>query len=562
MQDSGLGKTDNKVVIIGLDGASFDLIDPWVREGKLPNFAKLIGEGSRGVLKSTIPPMSPPAWTSFKTGVNPGKHGVFYFSEPKLDKPYQPVSSLSLAAKPFWEFISELGKKVGIVNVFGTFPASKIDGFIIAGRSVPQKSNFTYPPGLEKEIKDSVGEYVIDIDPYHAGPEAKNLSKNDFFGLLQEMLELRINAFWYLMQRYDPELFLIVFTATDVVQHFFYQYIDQNHPKYETSESKRYQNAILSIYEKIDEFLGKVESSLGHNGTLILASDHGAGPWYKQLSLNRWLAEQGLLSSNVGGIRLARTSGIFLRRMLPIKWFSKLEKSYAKIREKGKGVIYWNLPINWSRTKAFAYGHYGNIYINLKGREPGGTVEPGTEYENLCDDIEGMLMKWINPLTSRRVVKRVHRKDKLYSGDETVHAPDLVIEWEDYRYLAAHAGDSKSDLISEVPSFFKNVPQSGSHRLEGILIAKGPNIKRNYRIDRADITDVAPTVLYLFGCKIPSYMDGKVLTEIFEEPYVSSNPVTTYEPELGRVVTEEAGVFEEDEVEEIKRRLRALGYMD
>jgi predicted AlkP superfamily phosphohydrolase/phosphomutase len=556
-----LGKSKGKVIIIGVDGATFDLIRPWAKEGRLPNFAMLITEGSHGILKSTLPPMSPPAWTSFQTGVNPGKHGVFQFCESRLDKPYQPVSSYSISLKPFWEFISEDGNKVGIVNIFGTFPPKPINGFIVSGRSVPRKRNFTYPSSLAQDIKKEIGDYIIDVDPYHATGKMECISRDGFIRLLHKMLDLRIETFLYLMEKFSPELFVIVFTVTDLVQHFFWQYIDKNHPSYNIVEAKRYGNTIFDIYKKIDEFLGKLGDRLGQDSTIIIVSDHGHGPWYKQLSLNRWLTMQGLLKVERVKFKDISVLKRIFKKLFPSSMYDFLKQIQRNISRKKS--IYQQLPINWNRTKAFAFGHYGNIYINLKGREPRGIVKPGSEYENVCREIKERLLKWINPITGKPVVKRVYRKDELYYGDKVCYAPDLIIEWEDYAYLSSRTSDFEADLISDVPSFYKNVPQSGSHRKDGLLLIKGPNIKKGYYIKEADIIDIAPTILYLFRHKIPFYMDGKVLTEVFDNSYVINNPVEICETESKEPFRKtKKGTFSEEESQEIKERLKALGYLD
>lgn len=540
-----------RVIVIGLDGATFDLIKPWM--GRLPNFAKFIAEGTHGILKSTLPPMSPPAWASFQTGVNPGKHGIFHFCEPNLDKPYQPVGSFSFRKKPFWEFISEKGKTVGIVNLFGTFPPKPINGFIISGRNVPRGKNFTYPPHLENEIKEKVGNYIIDIDPYHATKALKYISKDEFLELLHKMLSLRIKTFWYLVERYKPDLFIIVFTAIDMVQHFFWKYLDRSHPDH--CDDERYRDAILGVYKKFDEYIGEVTSALGDNAVIFIVSDHGHGPWHKEVNLNRWLMEHGFLHVRKGAISLKNVLKKLSKAVLPPSFWETFKRKTQKVKK-----LYREMPIDWSKTKAFAFGHYGNIYINLKGKQPLGIVEPGQEYDSLCKDIEQKLLEWINPITGRRMVKKVYKRHELYSGDALTYAPDLVVEWEDYAYISSHASDYRSPMITEVHSFYKNVPQSGSHRLDGIFIAKGPNIKSNHHIHKVNITDIAPTVLYLFGQPIPTYMDGKVLTELFDESFIAANPITTYEF-TQEVVTEEKEAFSQDEAEQIKEQLKGLGYM-
>ena len=548
-------------IIVGFDGATFALIDSWVAQRMLPHFAKLIKEGARAALKSTIPPMSPQAWTTFQTGVNPGKHGIYGFMESDLHTPRRPVTSSSLKAPAFWKFFSKAGCRVGIVNVFATYPPQPINGFIIAGRLVPSGKPFMFPSDLTDEITRNVGEYIVDIDPYHAEENLRDISEEDFLALLHKMMDIRIRTFHYLQETYHPDLFVIVFTVTDMVQHFFWHYLDPNHPRHPGPGNTPMHKAILDVYRALDEFLGDVMNQMGSQDVLMVVSDHGFGPWYKELNLNYWLIENGWLAlSNPN--RPSRLLKDWTKRLLPRSLLRPIMQAYSYQRKRRHITQYQEKPFDWSRTKAFAHGHYGNIYINLQGREPFGIVKPGKEYEQVCDLICQGLEEWVNPLTGKPVVKRAWRKQELYYGPYLNYAPDIIIEWADYAYVGSRATNYRGPAVHDVHCFYHNLIQSGSHRPEGILLLKGPGVRPGYSSPPVNIQDVAPTILYMGGLPIPSYMDGRVLVELFEDDFVRENPPCIVQMSLPGTQKGISGDLSPEDSEEILKRLRGLGYLE
>ncbi len=548
-------------IIVGFDGATFALIDPWIAQGLLPCFARLIKEGARASLKSTIPPMSPQAWTTFQTGVNPGKHGIYAFMESDLHTPRRPVTSSSLKAPAFWKFFSDAGRRVGIVNVFATYPPQPVQDFIIAGRLVPSGKPFMFPLDLAGEIAKNVGDYIVDIDPYHAGEGLENISEENFLALLHRMLDIRIRTFHYLQATYHPDLFVIVFTVTDMVQHFFWHYLDPNHPRYPGLGNTSKHRAILDVYRTLDEFLGDIMSQMKPQDTLMVVSDHGFGPWYMEFNLNYWLIENGWLTLSSSSRSVRRLKG-WTKRLLPRSLLRPVVRAYSYQRKRKYVTQYQEKPFDWSRTKAFAHGHYGNIYINLEGRDPFGIVKPGKEYEQVCDLICRGLEEWVNPLTGKPVVKRAWRKWELYHGPYLDYAPDIVIEWADYAYVGSRATNYGGPIMHDVHCFYRNLIQSGSHRPEGILLIKGPGVRSGYSSPTVNLEDIAPTILYIGGLPIPSYMDGRVLVGLFEENFVKENSPRIVQMSLPDSQVGMAKEFSREESEEILDRLRGLGYLE
>lgn len=547
-------------IILGFDGATFDLIDPWMEQGALPHFAWLIKEGARATLRSTTQPMSPQAWATFQTGVNPGKHGVHQFMESNLHAPSKPVTSSSLGTPTFWRLFSDAGRQVGNVNVFATYPPRPVNGFLIAGRNVPSGRPYMFPSGLADEIAENVGAYIIDVDPYHAEEGLEDISEENFLALLHRMMDIRIRTFHYLQEAYHPDLFVIVFTATDLVQHFFWHYLDPDHPDYPGLGDTPSHTAVLDVYRTLDSFLGDAMSQMEAQDTLMVVSDHGFGPWYKELNLNRWLIENGWLALSDPN-RPSRLLKDWTKRLLPRPLLRPLIHAYSRQHKRKRLTVYEDKPLKWSQTKAFAHGHYGNIYINTRGREPSGIVAPGEEYERVSESICQGLEKWINPVTGERAVERAWLKEELYHGHRMDHAPDIIVEWADYAYVGSRTTNYRGLMVHDVHCFYRNLIQSASHRPEGILMLKGPGIRSGHVSSPVRLQDIAPTILYIGGLPIPSYMDGRALTELFEESFTKEHRPQTIDMELSDHLGEGES-FTAEESEEILERLKSLGYLE
>lgn len=554
-----------KVVVVGLDGATFDLIKPWVADGKLPNLAEYFFHGCYGLLTSTIHPLSPQAWASFQTGMNPGKHGIFDWQILDLNcKVFEPISAAAMKGMPFWRILSDNGCKVTVINLIPSFPPHEVNGILVTGRLTPQGANYTYPPELAKEIETHVGGYILEAYDPRMLPN-RDVSETEVVERVQETIRLRAKAAHYLFDRYEWDLFLIVDTALDTVQHLYWKYADPTHPDHTTEVSDTVRFAILNVYQQLDAFIGELESRLDDDTTRFVVSDHGFGPLYGMVNLNRWLYEVGLLkprdrSGHRNSLGTARTLG---RRVLPRTLRTRV-KRFLPRGLKGALKAYEVLPIDWAKTRAYSWGDYGNIFINLRGREPLGIVEPGKEYEVLREQIASQLMDLVEPVTHQMIVRKVYKREELFHGPHTMSAPDLLVQWSDYTWMEYHSLPPTQPLFPEPEEgFYRNFRISGTHRENGILLAKGPAMRKGCEISDARIVDLAPTILYLMGQSIPSDIDGTVLSELFEASYLDTHLIT-YDyasSSLDQGAKDSRSVYSDDEVAEIQERLRQLGYM-
>lgn len=551
-----------KVIIVGLDGATFDLIEPWAAQGQLPSLNHVLSVGTHGILLSTMQPASPPAWASFRTGTNPGKHGVFDFADLDVRRKFMPVTSDSVHGVPFWTVAGDAGRQVCIVNVPFTYPPSRVNGVMISGFPCPDTKELSFPPELMADLQARFGEYRVDLRSHI---ERLPIPSHDFFiNDVHQVVETRGQTALHLLQQAAWDCFTVVFTAPDRVQNVYWQYSDPEDPRATAEERRRWGHVILDVYKRLDEILGQILDQMDGKTFLIIVSDHGFGAMYKEVNLNRWLVEQGFLvpaTSMLSDQALVRGFRNVLRALLPRSLRSKV-RSWAPERALLPGRV--GFPIDWSRTLAYSVGKFGNIFLSVRGREPDGIVEPGMQYEQVRSEIIHRLTGWINPETGKNLVWKAYRREELYSGPHVGNAPDIVIKWEDYRYHSFVPADYRKPLLFKpLPGRYKKLGWTGNHRPEGILLMKGPGIEAGVRIDGATMIDVAPTILYILGLRA-EFMDGEPLLQAFSPDFRADHRVETVATSdyQTTAIGDLASAYTEDELEEIESQLRSLGYME
>lgn len=556
--------TANKVLVVGLDGATLDLVRPWVEAGQLPHLARLMSEGAYGQLRSTLPPITAPAWTSFMTGKNIGKHGLvdFIMRKPGTQE-LLIVNAKSRDGEPLWKILSASGKKVGVVNVPMTYPPEEVNGFLVSGMDTPTlDKGFTYPLRLKTELLNRVPNYRIEA----GGHNLIRGRRRDYPGFISEMLnteEARFAATHYLMDKHPWDFFMVVFRATDRAQHWFWKHLDPLHPRREPGDEK-YAEAILQAYQQADRFLGHFMSRLGDDTVLLVMSDHGAAPAGERvIYLNTWLRDQGFLAYR-DGTSLAPQGVAWrlwtsLKRNLPSGTKKWLRDVFPRLERKLPSLFVFS-EIDWTRTKAFAIEPREAIWINLAGRELQGAVQPG-EYDKIRQEISEQLLAWRDPETGLPVVERVYRREELYSGPHLERVPDLlpVLARHKYRYQSArHGPGPRGPAIADWRSLGEQGMSraNGVHDLDGLFLFWGNGIRAG-EIQGAQILDLAPTILHLMGEAVPADMDGEVLDEILENPL----PVVKRAAMVGQKDLDQK-TYSEEESQEVQERLRGLGYLD
>jgi predicted AlkP superfamily phosphohydrolase/phosphomutase len=575
---------NKRVLVIGIDGATFDLLRPWMEDGSLPNLAAVARNGASGELQSTLPPNSAPAWTSFMTGMNPGKHGVYGFTrvEPREGYAIKVNSGMVRRPQTVWQLLTQQGRRSIVLNVPMTYPPDPIDGVVVAGIDTPGlESQFTYPPELRHKIFRLLPDYILDIRSW--GVTAVGERRAHLLDDILRMIDVRKRLALHLMATQPWDLCTVVFTATDRAQHFFWRFLDRTHPLYDPAEAPKYHDAILRVYRQIDQALGEMLARCGDETNVIVMSDHGFGPQHRLFRINQWMVEKGFLQLTCtasNGLVSCLSSAVqrwlyrglgsvnrLARAALSDKIKDRLKRRFPHLREQVASQILFS-GVDWSRTQAYHTAEFpGSIRVNMKGREANGIVDPGAEYEAVCEAIQSGLKGYVDPDTGKRIVERVFRREELYWGPCLDEAPDLIVHLADYAYtidwympVAGKGAGSEPSVVDALTGAY--AVNCGSHRLSGILMLYGPDIRGGAQLEPNRIYDVVPTVLYLLGEPVPADMDGRVLTAAITADMLDRRPVERRDPTSTPVETRSPGqVYSDEESEAIADRLRNLGYL-
>ena len=552
-----------RVLIVGLDGATFDLLNPLIDGGRLPNLKRLYQEGTTAVLESTPFPHSGPAWASCLTGVNPGKHGIFGFGVRDEKNNYRLglVNSTSLCAKTLPLLLTEHGKCTGLINEPLSYPPYPIHGFMVSGLMTPlTASRYTFPPELREELLQAVPGYITEVSTDRFNLK-ENQGKAAYAEALFTSIRVRTKASKILMKQKAWDVLMVVFTEVDRLQHSFWGHL--NNPSSPDQRADQSLDSIVSrTYEEIDAALGSLLEDLPEKTRIIVVSDHGFGPSERPFYTNRFLEEHGYLKFRIvrgfPSLRSPQTamkrilqimglSGVFRRKrqaMIPDSRGIRDPKNFQRVVER------W-VPedmVNWKRTKAFADQH--GIRINMKGREPKGIVAPGSEAEWLIEELRNLLIQLKCPYNGKKVFTDVQRKEAVYVGPHVDKAPDLITFME---AGTPHPSYRAREVFGALQS------TTGAHRKEGIFLAWGEGIRKGKRLERASIMDVTPTVCYSLGIPRTIEMDGAVL-DIFDgglDPKRLSERSGTSVREIGNTLS-----FSLAETSEIEAKLRGLGYLE
>lgn len=551
---------NHQLFILGIDGATFDLLDPWIEQGKLPHFAQIINKGCRGTLTSTMPPISCLAWPSMVTGMNPAKHGIFDWLEvTKNEKAIAlPVSSKNRRVPALWNLLSAEGRRVGIFNVPMTYPPEKVGGFMVSGMDSPLAERAsTYPQELAAQLHEVCNPYVLDV--YHVEDGDLEL----YFRRMDQMMTSRKEAIFYLIDHYPWDFFMAVFVFADRLQHKFWSLWDSSHPLYNSELAQRYGHKLLEYYQQTDEILGELMHKFKDEVNLLVVSDHGFGPTYKAFSVNNFLRQIGVLHLEAP----ANNVTPLWKKLLPTKIKHTSKQILEAVREKPlqrfTDVAFpTNLKISFSQTKAFTLSNAGHVHINLRGKYDQGIVEAGKEYEDLRNYIIQELQSLKDPETQEPVIGEIYKKEEIYWGEYLELAPDIVFQTRGREYSIVETNNYLNDYNDHrIIKTWPSMPQ-GDHRMNGILLAYGPDITEGAEVDGAHITDVAPTALHLLSSPVSPPMDGKVLLSLLKEEFKHQRPVIYGQDKEQKVsAVDSKPTYSPQEAEEIQRRLKGMGYL-
>lgn len=518
-----------KVLVIGLDGATWDIIDPLVARGDLPVLAGLQKNGCRGRLASTLPCVTPPAWGSFLTGASPSRHGILDFIERQdTDRPaFVTLENTSLPR--LWDILSYFEKRSVFLNVPFTFPPGRSKGVIIPGPPVPREEMATWPPETASRLEERIPDYTADLIYSR---------KDQILEEIHRVTRVRRQAADWLMETEEWDFFMVTFIATDRLHHKMWHRPD----------------TMADYYRTLDATLGEIIDKVGGDDHIVLMSDHGFTTVRWKLYMNEWLAANGFLKT-----RLRRTPGNGDSRFLRPKFVPHRRRGKAfgmtRLLRKIPGFSRCAPFIDLARTRAFSsLGNTPGLFINLRGRYESGIVEPGEEYERLRDELVRGLSGIVDPSgNGRPLFKRVGRREKFFSGPHLERMPDVIAEQESYSTtIRNELGGRKI--------FRSNRKTRSDHAPDGIFLVKGPGIRTGSRIEGTCIEDVAPLILRLMGLPLISSMDGKV-PEMALEPGFLGEAGSEIFPVEKLDFSRGSHTFGDEDSRDIRQSLEALGYM-
>ncbi|HYX85967.1 MAG TPA: alkaline phosphatase family protein [Gaiellales bacterium] len=497
----------NRILVIGWDGADWDVLDPLLRAGELPHLARLIEGGRRGVSRSCIPSHSWAAWPTFLTGVDPAGHGVFDILEHRPGASRRlPVSSRSILAPTWPERLSRAGRRVVIANIPLTYPPPEVNGVAIAGGVIPARAVFSHPPDIGPRLGWPIngGSWTT----FRARPL-------DLVADVERTIQARAAVMRELLDTEAWDAACMVFVSPDRIQHCLLEYVHTGHPRHAAAAASPVAERVRGVYRLLDRELGSLVERTDGDDTVILMSDHGHQPCTRALNMNRVL-------EHLGHLRLGRGSALVgLLAWGRVRSIARV--AYDRLGLHGR-VAVPTPPVDWARSVAYTsvVSTGEGVSIALRGREPEGVVAPG-DFEQVRDEVAASLAEFRDPDTGARPIRAVRRKEEILSGPYLDRAPDLLLEAAPL-YSLTHARQMVEDANW----------LSGDHRPEGIYVARGPGAAAAGG-GEISLTDFAGMIEAAAGLAV----------EAAAEPAPAA-----------------AGVFSAEEEREVEERLRGLGYLE
>lgn len=532
-----------RVLLIGLDGATFSILDPLMQEGVMPSLKRLLARGTRSELSSVIPALTPPAWTSLMTGRSPGNHGIFDFlrfefrsSGPQL----RVLDASDVACPTVWSILARQGIRSTVLNFPMTFPARDFAGSVVPGwvpwrhlrmacypRTLYDRLTGALPGFTPRELAMDMSLEERALEGCHGEEEYENLIR----------LHIRRERQWFdvtrqLMRDEPTPVTAVLFDGVDKLQHFCWRFLDGSmFPASPSALESRVRELCLEYFREVDQFLAEIVALAGEETSVVIASDHGFGPTVEVFHVNAWLHQHGYLTwANAANVEQKHTETLGMGTMA--------QRFYE---------------IDWDRTTAYCPTPSSNgIYITPPMASGRGV--PAEEYERFRRELMDSLLQFQDPASGEPVVTQIWTREEAFAGDSKAAAPDLTLNLRD------------GGLVSILPSDVLVKPRrepAGAHRANGVFIAAGEGVRRAHSLSGLSILDVAPTLLYMLDVPVPKDLEGRVPEALFEPEHLRAHPIsleTASRPQLAKAA--QVPAMDARMEEEVMGQLRALGYME
>lgn len=530
-------------ILIGLDGATFTVLDPYMEAGLMPHLAEISARGTRAVLRSIMPPLTPPAWTSLVTGKHPGQHGIFdFFQKEEPGSVYFSfASSQEVRSATIWTLASEQQRRIISLNFPLMFPPPSVEGAVVPGGMMPwrQLRLGCHPPGLFDRLSELPGFNPREMLDMELEIKAIDGCPDDEHAEFVE-LHIRREQRWtevlrHLITTERADLVGILFDGVDKLQHLCWRFID---PACRPPQPNAWEQEMIERCERyfrsLDELIGGIVQLAGPEATIVLASDHGFGPTRDVFHVNSWLEQEGYLTW--AGEEPERDGR------------GETDVGFAEMTRHVHAL-------DWSRTVAYA-ATPSSQGINIVERLPGGEQPmPEEARAELAREISARLRDVRRPHDGAALVEEVWTRERAFAGPYERFGPDLSLVLAD--------GGTISILPSETVVARRPEPR-GHHRWEGIFLAAGPGIRQGAAVEEISIVDVAPLLLHQLGLAIPADMSGAVPETVFEPGELQRRPPRSAPAPAPAASTPAADAVQLDPEEQaaVMERLRALGYVE
>lgn len=535
-----------KTVIIGLDGATFDIIRPLAAAGRLPVLARLMGEGASAPLRSTILPNSFPGWASCTTGTSEGMHGVF---APFIKNPgsysVRAMSGRDIMTRHVWDLLGDARGRSIVINVPTAYPPEPLNGLMVTGMLTPGlQSDFTYPATLKAELLGAIPDYLIE--------PARLPDKQARAAEFRRAIQAHERALEFLMQRGEWDFLMIVFSVLDRAQHDYWADMDGSHPRHDPRTPAEFRNFIHEIYERLDAALGRILERLPADVRVLVVSDHGFCSELYEVRVNEALAEAGLLTFKSPATRRQRAQAKALKEKIRRRLLPRAASGNVLDKKVQTGSAFLD-EIDFTRTRAY-FAQDKGVWINLAGREPCGGVRE-TDFDDVVDEARIALESLTAAADHQPIFERVMRREAAFNGLWAERLPDLVMIPRDDRFVYNERPGYGSVIVPADST-------TGTHARDGIFIAWGRGIQANVVFTTPpNLRDVGPTALASLGCPLTADMDGRALVEVFNEAMKPSRMGSSYK-DAGQAAAASGSVYNAGEEAELRERLRALGYIE
>ena len=464
----GKGMLKRKMLVIGLDCASPRLVFEEFKDD-LPNLSKLVNNGLHGNLRSSMPPITIPAWMVMFTGKNPGKLGIYGFRHRK-DNSYTDIhitTPRTISEPRVWDILSQNNWKSCLFAIPPNYPPQAVNGWSIGCFLTPSsKSNYAYPSELKQELEENHAPYIPDID-YRSG------NRDEIQEQLFKMLENHMSLIKYLILEKPWHFFAFVEIGIDRVHHAFWRYYDETHHMHEAND--KYKQVIHDYYCRVDQYIGEIIGLLDDETYILVASDHGVKPMRGAFCINEWL----------------------------------IKEKYLTVKEMpDQPVQLTEVEIDWTQTKAWAWGGYcSKVFLNVEGREENGIITEAN-YETVLEELRNKILD-LKDIHGRKMENIVFRPEEYYNNPIGDY-PDLMVIFDDLYWRAAGTIGHNTLYLLENDTG----SDDAMHDWDGMYILYDPKGEISPDQMDAKIEDIAPTILYLLNEELPRNLDGKVITHV------------------------------------------------